>query len=379
MRTVLSATILMACLAIGFATARAESADGKSALADNAALQYWQAFSQLPALGEDEQRVLGAWDTIDLADPAVEKLLNGSQASLLYLHRAAQCKHCDWGLEYDDGIGLLLPHLAKGRDLARVAALHARRELDRGNKKAGRVDATAIMALGRHVGRDPVMICLLVRFGIEGFAVDAAAPYIPDIKAPHAQAVKMFEALPPAPSVRETVAVEKKVFIEWGIKKLRDEETRQKGAGIALWKNFLSGTDVPDSLRNVSIDEAVQHMQNMLPIYDEIGRLAALPKEEFDAQYPAFKKQAKADNPLAGFLVPAVDELLAKEQRHQARLAMLLAATAVVEGGPDKLNDIRDPFGSGPFEYRKLDGSAFELKSKLLYEGQPVVLVVGRK
>ena len=56
---------------------------------------------------------------------------------------------------------------------------------------------------------------------------------------------------------------------------------------------------------------------------------------------------------------------------------MLEAAMAVVQGGPDKLKDIKDPFGDGPFEYRALD-EGFELKSKLTFNAQPVSLTVGR-
>ena len=51
---------------------------------------------------------------------------------------------------------------------------------------------------------------------------------------------------------------------------------------------------------------------------------------------------------------------------------------AVAESGPNKLEEIKDPFGSGPFEYRPLE-KGFELKSKLLFEGQPVTLTVGQR
>lgn len=55
---------------------------------------------------------------------------------------------------------------------------------------------------------------------------------------------------------------------------------------------------------------------------------------------------------------------------------MFKAAIAVVQDGPDKLKEIRDPFGDGPFEYHALD-KGFELKSKLLFRDQPVMLTVG--
>jgi hypothetical protein len=68
--------------------------------------------------------------------------------------------------------------------------------------------------------------------------------------------------------------------------------------------------------------------------------------------------------------------VIAAQRRTEVRLAMLMAAIAVAEGGPEKLADIPDPFGDGPFEYRKRD-DGFELSSELVYEGQPVKLVIG--
>jgi len=352
---------------------------GASDLAANAAIQYWQAFSQMPTLDKDQEKIVAEWNKVSLDDPAVQKLIADSQSSLMYLHRAARLERCDWGLDYSDGIGMLMPHLAKSRDLARLAALHARQEFERGNKKGARADATAMMVLARHVGRDPVMITVLVRLLIEGLTVDVVASYVPEMKAPHSQAVAMFEALPPAPRVRQTIGAEKKLFVEWMIKKLKEEEQQHKGAGLALWKNFLKGSDVPESITQVAtMEEAIKLIEQVLPLYDEMAKLAALPKDQFDAQYPVFKEKAKADYPLAGTILPAVDQLLVKEQRGDARMAMLLAAVAVVESGPEKLTEIKDPFGDGPFEYKALD-QGFELKSKLLFEGQPVTLVIGQR
>jgi hypothetical protein len=358
---------------------KVQTPHAESDLAANAAVQYWQAFAQMPALDKEQEKILAQWNTVSLDDPAVQKLIADSHPSLLYLHRGAKLERCDWGLDYGDGISLLLPHLAKSRDLARLAVLRGRHNFERGNKRAARDDATAIMALARHVGRDPIMICVLVRFGIEGQVVDLVAPYVPEIKAGHTQAAAMFEGMPKAPSVKETLPVEKKYFVEWMIGKLKEEEKREPGAGLKLWKNFLMGSDVPDAVKDVAtVDEAARLIAEILPVYDDLAKLAALPKEEFDAQYPEFKQKTKAARPLAGVIVPAVDELLAKERRNDVRLAMLLAATAVAESGPEKLKEFKDPFGDGPFEYRALD-QGFELKSKLQYDDKPVTLTVGRR
>jgi hypothetical protein len=359
------------------ATALAQSASAPSDPMGNAALQYWQAFSQMPALDEGQEKLLDDWRTVSLDDAAVHKLVAESQKSILYLRRGAHCSHCDWGLDYNDGIGMLLPHLAKARSLARLAALDARYQYERGNRGALTANTFAMMTLARHVGRDPIMVGLLVRFLIEGLTVDVVTPHLPEGKMPYAKAVAMFEALPKAPDLQQAIPAEKKYFIQWMIRKLREEEEREPGAGVKLWHNML-GAEGPQELKQVdSLRTMVELLEDLLSAYDELEKLVALPKAKFDEQYPQFKERVKAEKPLARFLLPDIEALLAKQQRNQARMAMLLASVAVVESGPEALKDIKEPFGDGPFEYRALD-TGFELQSKLTYEGKPVTLTIGQ-
>jgi hypothetical protein len=371
------ALVWIAPAAIAPATATAQVPDGRTELAANAALQYWQAFSQLPVPDKEQEKVLGQWNTVPLDDPAVTKLLADSQQSLMFLYRGAALKQCDWGLDYNDGISMLMPQLAKSRDLARIAALNARRAFENGNWKAGRRDMTSMMVLARHASRDPVMIGLLVRLLLEGMIVDSVAPYVPELKASHTQAVAMFDAMPPAVTLEQAIRFEKKWMAGWIVPHLKAEEQRKPGGALELWKTFL-GQDAPDSLKNVAtLDEVVKLVEEGFPVYDDLARLAALPNDQFDKQYPPFKQKIKAERPLAALLLPSIDQLRAKEQRHQARMAMLLAGIAVAESGPEKLKDLKDPFGAGPFEYKPLD-KGFELKSKLQFEGQPVTLTIGK-
>jgi hypothetical protein len=357
--------------------ARSQAPDVKSDLAGNAALQYWQAFAQMPTLDKEQEKILGEWSTVALESAVVEKLVVDSQASMKYLHRGAKEKRCDWGLDYSDGISLMLPHLAKARDLARLAALHGRYHFERGNKIALRDDATAIMALGRHIGRDPILICILVRYLIEDTAIDLVAPYVPEMKAPYPQAVAMYDNLPKGATVQQTLPIEKKHMAGYVIRELTRLEQAKKGAWRNSWINML-GPDAPDSLKKLgTFEEAIELTEDLLPVYDQLEKLMGLSADEFDAQYPAFKKKTTAANPLAEVLLPAMDKVLAKERRNQARLAMLLAAVAVAQDGPEKLKEINDPFGAGPLEYRALNGG-FELKSKLQFEGHPVTVTFGK-
>jgi len=364
-------------LGLAINSSLAQVPDGRTELAANAALQYWQAFSQLPTLDKDQEKLVSELQTVSIDDPAVNKLLTASQQSLMFLHRGAQLKKCDWGLDYNDGISMLMPHLSKSRELARLAALDARRAFENGNWKAGRRDLTSMMVLARHSSRDPVMIGLLVRLAIEGVAIDTFAPYVSQLKTSHSEAVAMFEAMPPAVTLPQSILFEKKWMGGWITPKLRQEEQRQKGAGLELWKKFFD-ENAPESIKNVAtLDEVIKLVEDGMPIYDALARLAALPNDQFDAQYPPFKQKVKAEHPLASLLLPAIDQIRSKEQRAQARMSMMLAGIAVVESGPEKLKDLKDPFGNGPFEYRQL-GNAFELKSQLKFEGENVTLKIGR-
>jgi hypothetical protein len=60
----------------------------------------------------------------------------------------------------------------------------------------------------------------------------------------------------------------------------------------------------------------------------------------------------------------------------QARREMLRAALAVVQGGPDRVKDFRDPAGEGPFEFKPL-GQGFELRSKAVVQDKPVAVTFG--
>jgi len=367
------AGLVLACLW----PAAAQSADEPD-LDANAAIQYWQAIALMPTLDKEQEKIVQDWNSVPLDDAAV-KLVNSSQASMLYLRRGGKLKRCEWGLDHNDGISMLMPHLAKARDLARLGRLHIRYKLERGDQLGAREDATAVMALGRHVGESPVMISILVRYLIEGAAIDAVAPFVPEMKAPYAQAATMYESLPPAATLSQAILQEKKSMLSSIVQQLRDAERKKPGSWRELWKQFLDFPGIPEDLQKIeTLDECVRQLEALPPVYDEMARLVELPKPEFDAKYPTFKQKTKDANPLAGTVLPAIDKILAQEQRHEARMAMLLAAIAAAESGPDKLREIKDPFGDGPFEYRALD-QGFELKSKLLFEEKPVTLVVGQR
>lgn len=342
-------------------------------VSDNAALQYWQAFALLPTLDADREKLLENWAEAPL-DNATDKLLSEAHASLMFLNRGAKLRKCDWGLDYNDGISMHLPYLAKAKTLARLAALDARRGFDVGQNDRARDDLMGTMALARQVGGDYTLVSMLVCYAMENIVVDAVTPHLPQLGASYADSVAMFNSLPPSPKLDHAVMCEKRMATTI-IRQLKEAEAHRPGS----WRETLQammGPENPNPFKNAkSLDEVIHQMQDFLATYDELARLVALPPAEFDVKFPAFVERARAANPVADLLLPAMDKVLAASRRREVRMSMLLAAIAVVESGPDKLADIKDPFGDGPFSYRKLE-RGFELSSKLLDDGKPVTLTV---
>jgi hypothetical protein len=360
---------------VGANAARGQEEFQLPPVSDNAALQYWQAFAKLPALDADREQMLEHWADTPVND-ALRKLLIDSQASLMFLHRGAERRLCDWGLDYNDGISLLLPHLEKGRTLARIAALDARRAFAEGQPGVAGRRAGDMMALARQMGSDYTLISTLVCCAVENMIVDLFAPHVPELGAEYAESVRMLETLPPRPDLSHSVACEKQLGASIA-RQLREAEERQKGAWREAWLGIIS-PDVPESLKGIdSLEEVLKLLDEFQAVYDELAQLVKLPAKEFDAKYPEFAQRAQAQNPIAELLVPAMDKVIATQRRTEVRLAMLLAGIAVAESGSDALADIDDPYGDGPFAYREVEGG-FELSSGLVHEGAPVSVRFGK-
>jgi hypothetical protein len=358
----------------------AQAADAKPDTGTNAAVKYWQAFALLPPLDKDQEKLLQEWNKVPL-DAAALNVINRSQTCLTAFHRAARLPHCDWGLDYADGIRMWVPHAPKALALARLAALHARYEFEQGHGKAGWEDVTAVLKLARDVEKDRLMIIQMIGYRIEATAIEAATPYLPELKPVLTESeVAVVDALPARPTLPQMLLAEKQMGPVWLIQELKEAEQRKEGSWRGILKELFDHPESED--RNLvqsvkSFDQAVRMLQDTLPLYDQLAKIVTFPRKEAEARYPEFIKEARDANPMAHAVFPAVDRVIAAEQRSRAQMALFKAALAVVRGGPDQLKEIKDPFGDGPFEYRAQD-AGFELKSKLLFKGRPVTLVVGR-
>jgi hypothetical protein len=350
----------------------------------NAALKYWQAFANLN-FDKEQEKILETWSKAPL-DAAADKLLDNSSVMLRQMHRGAQLNDCNWGLDFEDGPGMILPHLGKARTLTRVAALSARREFARKNSGAAIDVALDAFTMARHCNTDFTLISTLVRYADEITIFEALAPHLPSLDA---KQLERLAAALDAPlggyTISDSIVAEKRYMAEWLIRKLKEAEANKSGTYREVLESLIGPAESKEVaaanerlMKTVdSFAKAIKLTEDLLPMYDELARLYSLPAKEFDVKYPPFDKEAKGGNAMAALLLPAINNVAAAQRRNQTQRALFRAAIDIVHGGSEKAKATKDPFGDGPFYYRAFEGG-FELKSKFQFKGNPVTLTVGQ-
>jgi hypothetical protein len=341
-------------------------------------MKYWQAFTHMPPRDEAQQDRLRSWPTTPLVDPA-RKLVADSGNSFLYLRRGAALPRCDWSLNYEDGIGLWLPHLDKARTLTLLACLKARIALADGHPADGVDDLLAAMTLGRHIA-DPIMVCLLVDHNIEYNAGDALALLLPKLDAATLKRIAdHLDKLPAAATIEQTLVTERENFNGWSIRQLKEWERTGAKDIKAKVRSWIGSSPEEDAVLKLVDDTSatrlIKALEGLGPFFDEQRRLAGLPRDQFLAQFPDLQKRQSAD-PVASAMLPALSKVVDARDRSWARLALLKAAVAVARDGQGALAQHTDPFGTGPFQYTARP-HGFELRSTLTIGGKPVTLVIG--
>ena len=374
LRSVVLRLVPLAVLSLSAVAARAQPGGD-----DNAALQYWQAIA---LVSESMEESLSAWEeTVPIEGDALTVVADDNPR-LDLLHAGAAMKRCDWGLGYEKGPELLLSHVGDVRYLSRIALLRARYRFEQGRARDATDDVLATFELARDVGIDPILVAVLVQYGIEDHATDLLARHLAKLSPDDLErlARRMDEA-PPRNELKEVWKTETRFMVDWVEERLKRAAGEERGTwaervlGMPVFKDrkqFRKG-DVPP------LETMLPQLEEIRAYYRYVEKLADLPPDKQDAGVAQAKALVAGDNLLFGVLAADVQHVFRVRRLHQARRAMLRAAVAVQHGGPERLKDEKfgDPFGSGgPFEYRKTAGG-FELRSKLTRGGKPETLAVG--
>jgi hypothetical protein len=380
----LAALLLALATPVATVAAAAEGADDADAPAGNAALSYWLAFATMPS-SEAEVAIIENWYEAPFDDAATKLLESpGTVYALSELRRGARMGRCDWGMDYSHGPELLIPQLAKGRQLARLAMLRARHRFEQGAPRDGVVDALAGLKLGHDLGNDPIMISVFVQLGLEGMAIDLLAQHLPRLSPEELdQLAQALDRLPARDRLKDVWATESRYMVDWFDERLKRAAA---DAGDDWDERVLAmpifGKEEREKLKAAGVpspEETGAQLEAIRVYYREMEKVTDLPPVERDARVNELEKSVRPQSVLAQILLPAIHRVFNVRDRARAKHAMLRAAIATQRGGAERLKEpaLADPYGKGPFEYRKTSGG-FELQSKLKDDaGKPVTVTVG--
>jgi len=358
-------TMLCACLSIAAASTAEES--------NNAALQYWVAFTLCPP----EKGALGSAttdnETYGFEVPVSQELARCFQAdgerALRYLHRGALLPVCDWGTDLrKDGPTVAAPQGNKAHALARLSLLRARWRFEHADWDGGIDDVIATMMLGRHIGRDKIWYNIHFGCMLENMSTTTLSFYLPRMPGTSRERLaRELERLPPPPSMREVVLYYEN-SIDWAVENFKRAE--QEGRLFELIASISSDEQAKTTLALAGNAAALVKLAEAgRPLVHEVAEALLLPPEQYDRVYKErFAPQLEA-NPVAAMLGTAYDSARGEEATAHCRFLYVQTAIDLLRRGKSALHDHPDPYGDGPFEYAEFD-SGFSLCSDLVYRSR---------
>jgi hypothetical protein len=136
---------------------------------DNAAALYYKAF----LLYERDKQMEGrlgdlAKGRINL-DETIKNYVKKNRNIINIAIDASQTANCDWGINYSEGMNVLIPHLSKMRILARLVITDAKILAEQGNYEGALNRCASVLKMGQHVS-DGILIEYLVGISLRNLA-----------------------------------------------------------------------------------------------------------------------------------------------------------------------------------------------------------------
>ena len=364
--------------------------DSAGAAADpdgNAALKYWQAFATLPTFTEAENKKLAESLTTPLDDLA-RKILADADYSLRMMHYGVAQPRCDWGVSHEEGIFTRLPQANAARVLSSLACLRARMRSEAGQGAEAVDDIVAGMILGRHSSLTGTNLMLLSGYAVEHRMIETLAlllpkldpRMIPDLK-------KRLAAIPKGMTTAESLATEEQYFLDWFIRTVKKAKDKESLLSVLAFIN-----NEPEGGPRGSGDKARAFVEECggasRACFDVRRRRASLtgrwrrcwpcPWISSRRNSSARRRRGPATR-CSTTSFPPSSSVRRAQARMDVRRALLSAALAIRQDGPEALKNDPAPVVGGPFEYVPFDGG-FELRSTLKgRDDKPVTLTVGHR
>ena len=162
----------------------------------NAATWYQRAIEQYEKLPKAQREMLQDYDPSRGApSPEVRAALMQTQAMLQNIQRGSSQEFSDFNLDFNQGIGLMLPHLGQLRGIAKIARTDAMVRLHDGDTSGAADRIASLYRMGGHNGDDRTLISGLVGQAVFNTADQAAQFGLDSAKFNSADSAKLFSAV----------------------------------------------------------------------------------------------------------------------------------------------------------------------------------------
>ncbi len=233
--------------------------------ANNAAGAYLRAWDSLPF---SELRALGA-AAAEVSDlkaltPERRELLSRHSSYIDVLIAASATPDCDWGVAFEQGWEVLLPHLGQMRQTARILRADAVRCVSEGSMIAAVERVRAMLRVSVHAAENAVLISTLVGIAIAAQATDTAQVLLDSGKMTPAQARILLAGFREVPrrdfySAAAAVENERRVTLRWLPEKCGGEDAGMDFARL-LGGLQIDGIDLFSPTHRLNEQQFMEHL-----------------------------------------------------------------------------------------------------------------------
>ena len=339
---------------------------------------YKDAFALFDALTEEEKKML-ARPTEEVDADAAHALFEKIQPIMELLRRAAAADYCDWGfgpIDFDSP----LPHLGKAQNLAKVALWNAAYRFP--SEAEGAIgDLAARARLGSHLAE--TLIGLLVEASFDKSANNLLRQNAGSLDAAAADEARAFLTGSTLNGDIKRAMQGEASGSRAALEKLAAQSTDERMKLVTAYGLDNEKAEPDERAKLQRIEELLRDPAQIKAEMDfltetQTGMIEAMtwPDDRFRAW--SQETQAKArEHPLAALSLPVYDGIHARIEEARVQRAMLNAGMDILQNGPARLGELRDPVTGRGFAYVPKTGG-FELQSAFQVKGKPVTMSFGK-
>jgi len=337
--------IVALLIVLGFPIAFADAQQPRDR--ENAAYWYERAFEAFEHISPHETVVIADY----LANPdqkptrEIREILDSATRAMSYMRRGSERAYADFGLDYGQGINLLLPHLSQQRQVMRMLHADALLAIHDGHSMQAADRLATAYRVSAHSADDTILISALVGAAIFSdadkivqFSIDRGALNRDDA----ATLLREVQNLPSDDpfGIVDAAAMEQTMMVNWLTDRFSDS------GGEALGKQFAQAIGdemVVEQFESMTEDDFVTAVDQ----YDHAMNLAVEALSESDpavarAKLDALKQKVVSGElgPLARIMLPSYDRVYERLEHSRTLLRNRIASLRELAEGqvaPDEL------------------------------------------